>query len=587
MTRRRGRGLRQVALGARGAARFAEHQPLGRAARQAHAHAVQQVALGPGLAFHVAVVAALERGHVDADLLRRAAEEQGVHQAVAGLVHREQRTEVGVGALLEPVQLQRHRELAPRQPEARDQARAAGRDLAGVEHQPHGLAAVRALFERPQRGIDQRRAQDRVDRREQRARALRREHGVGVDLLVHARVEHEAHARAFLDLAHVAVADRQDQAHVGGAAERRVDHVVVAQPRDLLGLEAFGQRLLHVDERELLRQRVEDVGVGVAVFHPLGGLGVHLVEVARDEDQQLGVVGFPVVLRGAEGAQPRLDLVGLPGHDFEQRLAQLQAALELLRFPGRELQAALALGLASLGAVVLFVFIVVIGAAVLVVLGPGQRRLDLAEHRQRRRQAAVREQRPHVLVALHARFLAAGVHGAKALELVEHEDAGRALGDARLGQHGRDRTPAAVARAVAEAVHLHFDEAVVKAQVLRQAPHELRLAGAGQAPQADDDRAADELRQHVPGAQRIDHAIDDLVDAEQLGLQRMGNGLQVARALGQRGVQVAGNVLLRHEVLFLRMIRDTETGMRPLLHARCGEGGGAGAVRVRLARFSP
>ncbi|MNT01384.1 hypothetical protein D3C72_1358460 [compost metagenome] len=107
-----------------------------------------------------------------------------------------------------------------------------------------------------------------------------------------------------------------------------------------------------------------------------------------------------------------------------------------------------------------------------------------------------------------------------------------------------------MARAVAEAVHLHFDEAVVKAQVLRQAPHELRLAGAGQAPQADDDRAADELRQHVPGAQRIDHAIDDLVDAEQLGLQRMGNGLQVARALGQRGVQVAGNVWMRHEVLF-------------------------------------
>jgi hypothetical protein len=226
-----------------------------------------------------------------------------------------------------------------------------------------------------------------------------------------------------------------------------------------------------------------------------------------------------------------MHLGGLPRHDLQQGLGQLQAALDLARLPGREVQLAL-LELLLVGGAV----------AVLLVLGIRERGLDLAEHRERRRQAPVGQQRPHVLVALDLGVVAVAVHGAKALELVEHQDARRALDDARLGQHGRDRAAAVVAGAVAEAVHLHFDEAVVEAQVLGELAHQLRLAGAGQAPEADDDRAADELRQHIPGAQRFDHAIDDVVDAEEFFLQRSGDGLQVLRALGELGMQFGMDV---------------------------------------------
>ena len=119
--------------------------------------------------------------------------------------------------------------------------------------------------------------------------------------------------------------------------------------------------------------------------------------------------------------------------------------------------------------------------------------------------------------------------------------------------------------------------------MLGQAAHQLRLAGAREAPEADDDRAGDELRQHVPGAQRIDHAIDDVVDAEELGLQRMGHGLQVARALGERRMQVGMDVVGHGGLFLLRMI-FRETGTRPLPRER---GGAACDARfgIRAARF--
>ena len=39
-----------------------------------------------------------------------------------------------------------------------------------------------------------------------------------------------------------------DELLIGRLVERRVHHMLVAQPRDLLGLEAFGERLFHIDE---------------------------------------------------------------------------------------------------------------------------------------------------------------------------------------------------------------------------------------------------------------------------------------------------------------------------------------------------
>lgn len=66
---------------------------------------------------------------------------------------------------------------------------------------------------------------------------------------------------------------------------------------------------------------------------------------------------------------------------------------------------------------------------------------------------------------------------------------------------------------------------------------ELRLASAGQAPQAEDDGALDDLGQHVPGAHRFNDAVDHLVDTEQLGLQLGGDGRQLGLALGQALVQ--------------------------------------------------
>src|SRR5438309_1029196 len=75
----------------------------------------------PALARGVAVVAALEAGHVDLDLLRRAPEQERVDQAVASLVHGQQGSEVSV-ALAQPVDLEGRGDGARLATPMRDQA---------------------------------------------------------------------------------------------------------------------------------------------------------------------------------------------------------------------------------------------------------------------------------------------------------------------------------------------------------------------------------------------------------------------------------------------------------------------------------
>jgi hypothetical protein len=399
-----------------------------------------------------------------------------------------------------------------------------------------------------------------VQRREQRPGALGGEDGVGVDLLAHAGGQLEVQAAARRGLAGVAGTALLDQLLVGAARERRVDHVLVAQARHLLGLEAPVERLLDVDDAQLAGYGMEGVGIAVAVVDAGGELFVHLVEVAADEDEQAAVVGLPLPLAAlAEGAQPLLDLLGRPGHDLQQRFVELEVALQLLSLPAAQLEAQPGVrGLGAFG----------------VEGGLGDGRFDVAQQRERRRQAAVGQQGPDVLVALDAQLAAFAVDGAKALELVEREDAGLALAHAGLRQHARDALRAAPARAVGEAVHLHFDEAVVETQQLGQAAHELGFAGAGQSPEADDDGPRDELGHLYPSPHRIDDAVDDGVDAEQLGLELGGDLLQLLVSLRQLHAQIVG---LIHPIPFFAAAPAAPRG-------RLGAGRrGSGCVGLRHA----
>jgi len=61
--------------------------------------------------------------------------------------------------------------------------------------------------------------------------------------------------------------------------------MLVAQARHLLGLETLVERLLDVDDVQLAGQRVEDVGIAIAVVHAGGEVFVHLVKVAANEDE--------------------------------------------------------------------------------------------------------------------------------------------------------------------------------------------------------------------------------------------------------------------------------------------------------------
>jgi len=82
-----------------------------------------------------------------------------------------------------------------------------------------GAARGDAVLKRPQRGLDQRGAQNGVHGREQRARALGGKYRIGVQRLVHIAAEHEAHAGLPRHVVHVALAQLGDQALVGGARQ--------------------------------------------------------------------------------------------------------------------------------------------------------------------------------------------------------------------------------------------------------------------------------------------------------------------------------------------------------------------------------
>ena len=65
---------------------------------------------------------------------------------------------------------------------------------------------------------------------------------------------------------------------------------------------------------------------------------------------------------------------------------------------------------------------------------------------------------------------------------------------------------------MAEAIHLHFDKAVVKTQQLHQSPHQLSLTCTRQTPQANDDWTLNQLWQQIPGPHGVDDAIDQGVE---------------------------------------------------------------------------
>ena len=420
--------------------------------------------------------------------------------------------------------------------------------------QPIELTQLTQLAQGPHGGLRQCRAQHGVHGRKHGPRALHREHAVLVQRGQQRGRELHVQPQAFAHALQLRLAGVGDQALIGRARQRRKNQVLVAQSRHLFGPETSRQRLLHVDAGQALCELVEHVGVGVAVLHAAGHALVHLVEVAGHHDQQLAVVAAPGLRVGAKSLQALAHLLGRPAHDFGDGRGEFQRVLNVARVPDRQVVGrdfalrAFGARLLALGLVVQVQQLVgrVGGVFGLLVLAVGQLHLDAVQRAQRRRHAPVRQQLPHVLVALDRQVFALAVDGAKALELVEQQDARLALRDGRAAQHGRDRV--APLAAVAEAVHLHFDEAVVQAQELRHAAHQLGFAGAGQAPQADDDRALHQLGQQVPGAHRVHGAVDQCVQAKQLGFQLAGCVVEHALALAHATVQRGQGAVARRGI---------------------------------------
>lgn len=185
---------------------------------------------------------------MDLDLLRCAAKQQGMNQPVAGLVHGQRSAKVRVAALAQAADLKRCRNGLRLAAPMRDQAAAIGRE-------GHRVVRRGAAPQRPQRSLRQAGAQDGVQRRKQRPRPLGGEDGVGVDLLVHAGVHLKAQAASRGRFTGIAGAALVDQLLVSAPTERRVDHMLIAQARHLLGLEAL-------DDARLAGQGMEGVGVG-------------------------------------------------------------------------------------------------------------------------------------------------------------------------------------------------------------------------------------------------------------------------------------------------------------------------------------
>ena len=182
------------------------------------------------------------------------------------------------------------------------------------------------------------------------------------------------------------------------------------------------------------------------------------------------------------------------------------------------------------------------------------------EHVERWRQAPVREQGPDVLIPPHRHVIALAVNGAKALELVKQQHAWLAFHNGRARQHGRNGVARLAAGAVAEAVHLHFHKAVVKAQQLSEPTRQLRLARAGQTPEADDHGAIDQLGQQIPRAHRVDQSVDQIVQSEELGFQGVCGDIENALAKRHASAQLVvqrggGEVAMVDRRCWLRGVR--------------------------------
>ena len=333
--------------------------------------------------------------------------------------------------------------------------------------------------------------------------------------------------------------------------------MLVAQTRHLLGPKARGERFLHVDGRQPLREAVEHIGVGVAVLNALGHALVHLVEIAGHDDQQLAVVRSPAAWVVAELLELLLHDLGRPAHDVRDRFAELERLLQIARVEGREVERRLLPWLLARRVFVIVLFVgLVHPRAHGLVLVISLFEFDAVERVHGRRKTAVREQRPHVLIALDGHILALAIAGAKTLEFIEQQNAGLAFHHGGISQHLGNRVAGRSTHAVAEAVHLHFQKAVVEAQQLGQTTHQLGLAGAGQTPEADDDRAVDHLGQQIPRAHRIDEPIDQRVEPEELGFQRVGGDVQhllaQCHAVAEQGLCVVCLVVDVHCVVGCR-----------------------------------
>ena len=114
--------------------------------------------------------------------------------------------------------------------------------------------------------------------------------------------------------------------------------MLIPQPRHLLGPKAASQCLLDVDARQPLRERVEHVGIGVAVLHALGHALVHLVEIAGHQNQHLAVVRAPAGRIAPVLLEPFLHLQRSPAHDLDNRFTHLQGALQVARIVCREIE---------------------------------------------------------------------------------------------------------------------------------------------------------------------------------------------------------------------------------------------------------
>ncbi len=111
---------------------------------------------------------------------------------------------------------------------------------------------------------------------------------------------------------------------------------------------------------------------------------------------------------------------------------------------------------------------------------------------------------------------AVGVKGVKPLDFVEQDDRGFAVVQAVLVQNRSDGVGPGGAVDVAQ---FDFREPFLEIENFDQTTDEIGFADSGHAPEVDDDGAGEDFGNQVPNLDVVQQAINDLIDANEVGFQ--------------------------------------------------------------------